>query len=531
MRGESRHELKDAAALVGRCCRWINPARVLRSLGKAALRLLAAHAQVKVRRAAVLAWALAMPTWKLAEHLLEAAVLPVGVQGTVTVYVSSVDGSDADNGSTWALANATITGGLADATDGTFNFIYVDSAHSASPSAAITYTGTSGSFTAIISVDRNGSTTTGHNGWLAGADETVGNNNAAFTIGGGTASHKLFLFGLTLSGNSGASGGNTLALVGTTGSVGVELAARSCTFSTPGNGATRIFIGPPAGTTNNTQLVRLESCVLTTHQNTAAGIQIRKANVTMVGCTHTFAGATKAAVLFDFIQGTAPTLTILDSDLSGFDAGNYFDVTNIQGPVTLVNVKRHATPGLKTGTWADNSGSITIIDADGGFEYCNRLGTLTESASVYANNGFTRLGTNYSWQIVTTAACSEQEPFVTPWAMRPSDDTAEIDVGFEIVHDSATDVHNRNLWPEIEYVSAASLGTLSSGRNAEPFDGTAVDWTNTATTWTGTGGMTNSNEQGVYRTFTPFAGSLLRGRLAVGEASKTLYVDPLLRIV
>jgi len=53
------------------------------------------------------------------------------------IYVRSTDGLDADNGSTWALAKATITGALNIASPG--DTIFVSQAHAYSTASAITY--------------------------------------------------------------------------------------------------------------------------------------------------------------------------------------------------------------------------------------------------------------------------------------------------------------------------------------------------------------------------------------------------------
>lgn len=174
-----------------------------------------------------------------------------------------------------------------------------------------------------------------------------------------------------------------------------------------------------------------------------------------------------------------------------------------------------------------------LINVDSGdtktvFEFRNRAGTLTENQSIYANNGAQMNGTGLSWEIVTTSACNEFEPFVTPWCHAWGDSTSAQNAGFRLIHDSATNLHNRNCWAEVEYVSDASFpkGTLGSTRNAAPFDGSSADLSSDSETWTGTGGFSNANKQKVDLNFTPAEKSLLRGRLSVGVASKTLYVAP-----
>lgn len=69
-----------------------------------------------------------------------------------TIYVRSTDGSDADNGSSWLLAKATLAGAIAVAVAG--DTIYLASTHSESTAAAVTYDfpGTLGNPLKLLSV-------------------------------------------------------------------------------------------------------------------------------------------------------------------------------------------------------------------------------------------------------------------------------------------------------------------------------------------------------------------------------------------
>jgi len=265
---------------------------------------------------------------------------------------------------------------------------------------------------------------------------------------------------------------------------------------------------------------------------------INKGDVVIVNCTHVAAGATLSPQLFSFAPSinTPTLLRVIDSDLGTFSGTNLIDVGNFaMGQIELVNVKLHATPAaaLVTGTWPSNNGEIFLVNVDSGdtnnvFEYRNRLGTIVESTSVYLSGGAEFNAAGISWQITTTSACDEYEPFTTPWLHGPFSGTSEISPRLEFVHDSATDLTDRNCWGEFEYVSSSSfpIGTLATDRNAEPFTGSAVDHTNSSETWTGTGGFSNENKQYVTKTFTPAENSLLRARLTVAATSKTLYLNP-----
>lgn len=458
-----------------------------------------------------------------------------------TVYVSSVDGNDADTGADWANAKQTISGALAICVDAT-NTIYVDSNHNfVATSASITWNMPNDGDVRIISTDRvNG-------GILAGATNTVDTNAFSFTIGSSSFKNTYYFYGITIIGAAGTSSSN-LITIGSAISTSDSFNFVNCTITSraqnTSGGFGPIVFGGTNGASNVRQNMVFKNCVFNLSNNAAhKAFSIRSCYLMFHNCTLGYSGAAKPVVLFGASGGSSQSrcrLFIVDCDFSGYDStsGAYFDLANlIDFECIMRNCKLSATPSLTTGTFPTKVGSITLINTDTGdtknvFEFRNVYGTITESTSIYANNGGKFDGSGLSWQIVTTSACSEDNPLICPWLMRWVEATSSINVGFRIVHDSATDLHDRNLWSEIEYVSNASFpqGTMLSSRNANPFTGTSLDWTNDSETWTGTGGFGNPNTQTVQSTFTPSEKSLIRGRLVVGVASKTLYLDPLLRV-
>ena len=202
--------------------------------------------------------------------------------------------------------------------------------------------------------------------------------------------------------------------------------------------------------------------------------------------------------------------------------------------VLVRDCKLSSTPSFTTGSFPTGScASITKINSDSGdtkivFEYRNPYGTITANASIYANNSVQMNGTPVSWEVVTTSLASEFTPFIVPVFEMWNDSTSAQTLNFKLIHDSATNLHDRNCWGELSYVSDASfpLGTMVSSRNAQPFDGAAADLASDSETWTGTGGFGNPNKQKIPFTFTAAEKSGLVARLNVGVASKTLYLVP-----
>jgi hypothetical protein len=457
-----------------------------------------------------------------------------------TYYVSSVAG-DNGAGTTWATAKTSVAAGLALATS-TGDIVYVDSAHSFTASAAsIAWNvATSGIAVSIISVDRNGSTTTGHNGWLAGAAETVDSGDYSFAAVN-TTNGTMFVYGLTITQTAG-SGNNKKFFLCSVGGIGT-LTMQSCTLTNHGTSIVADFQLGTGPSSNRSNLVVLKDCLLNLKNASASSspaILFTGGRAELYGTTIGYSGANKPLRLFGPNTSGSGELVIADCDLSGYNTsgGALFDVGGSNTETILRNVKISATPAITVGTPTLHQGSITMINVDSGdtktvFQYRNMYGTVTSGLSIYKSaSGATFAGSGVSWGVVTTSSCTESSPFICPWLMSYSSATAEITVGLRIVHDSATAMHDRNLWSEVEYVSSSTFpqGTLAGTRNAQPFDGSTSNWTADSDSWEGTGGFANANKQKVNAVVTPGEGSLIRGRLIVGATSKTLYLDPKLSI-
>lgn len=451
-------------------------------------------------------------------------------------YCSSVDGADGTPSSeTWWNGSqdtyASLTGVLAAMSGTGPHMVYVDSAHTHDAGgASLSYDFPAGASVAIRSVDR----ATGDK--EAGASESCGTGNSlAVTFNSGAnESVNLDVYGVDFLSGTALSSAISVSLQAL---VLCYFRFEQCQFYLRAAHANSILqLGLTSNGNSRKQKMDFVDCTVHVKDNTTgSGISVRSVDARFENLTIAYFGSNKPASLFKPESNAAnPSIEIVASDLSGFNSGAYIDVSAwVGGTILIKDCKLHATPSLVTGTWLVNTASITLINTDSGdthnvFEFRNRLGTITENTSVYLDSGAEFDEAGISWQIVTTAECTEFTPFVTPWMHDWRTETAEIDVALEVVHDSATDLHDRNLWAEWEYVSDASFpkGSVSNGQNAKPFDGTAVDWTNSAETWTGTGGFTNENKQTVLNTFTPAEKSLMRGRLNVGIASKTLYVNP-----
>jgi len=119
------------------------------------------------------------------------------------IYLSSVDGSDGDDGSTWALAKATLAAALTAA--GAGGTVYMDNAHAETQASDMTLAspGTAASPTRVLCVDRTGNPQPPTALATTGAVTTTGNTKIIFGAGSYT-----YYYGITF---TAASGGTTSA--------------------------------------------------------------------------------------------------------------------------------------------------------------------------------------------------------------------------------------------------------------------------------------------------------------------------------
>lgn len=457
-----------------------------------------------------------------------------------TYYVSSVSGDNTD-GSTWAKAFTSLTSCLAAATGVGPHLIYIDSAHSVTGAGAVTIDAATGSAQIVtISVNRNGSTTTGHAGWLAGATE-ASPNAASLTVGSANRSQFLWFYGVTFSTNSGSSNSNDLNIA--TGSINTNSRFEfvNCKLKVLGTGATAQLQFGPSSSYSGMNTVILRNTELTTkNAATSPAIVFRCATVDCYNITHVHAGGTKAPSLFSFSAASNETkLRIFDSDLSGFSGATaYFDFTNFAiGMLYLVNCKLSGTPALTTGSFSAGNASLTVLNSDSGdthnvYSYYTIAGTLTIDNSIYRDNGARFDGAGVSWKVVTTAACDEYTNFVVPFVKRWHDGTSSVAIGMEMIFDNATDLTDRQCWVDFETLENASfpLSTLTTTRCATQFDSGGANLSASTEAWTGAGGFTNSKKRYVSITGNPAEKSMLLAKMTFAVASRTFYVDPCLTI-
>ena len=433
------------------------------------------------------------------------------------IYVRSTDGSDSDNGSTWGLAKATLVG--AAAIDAAGDAIYLSQSHAESGGAVVAvFAGTMANPVKIIAGNDS-------------AEPPIAVSAASLISSSSiTLSGSYYLYGLTL------------------------------------QAATSIL--PNAQSASNS--VTLDHCSLITTGTTAGGFfSIGSANnftqkAVLLDCTYKFSGssnigcATAGVVEIkggSFVSGTStPSAGVFAGANDRTGSRLLIDGLDMTNLASTVNIFRtFVSPGLfqirnskLPASWSGSLCNATPLATGQRFEMHNcdsgdtnyRLWVQEYSGSIKTETTLVRTGgasdgtTGYSLVMATTAnANASVAPLVSPEVSIWNDTTGgSKTVTVEILHDSATNLTDGEIWLEVQYLgtSGAPLGSFISDAKADIL-ATAADQSASSETWTTTG-MSNPNTQKLSVTFTPQEKGYIQAKVYLAKASKTVYVDPKLTV-
>lgn len=438
------------------------------------------------------------------------------------LYVRSTDGSDADNGTTWALAKATISGAAAiDST--TDNRIWVSQSHNESLGSAQTWTfaGTNGTPTWLVAANDG-----------AAPPTAVSTATAATTSGNITVNGSVYIRGLTISSAAG------IKLANNTADVQV---LESCALHYTGSNSQ---FGPGATVNANTyvRLLNTDLKPLSTTSNWSVSGRVQIDGGSIVSGSSTNTGG-----LFTTVNSDRAHAELL---ISGFDfsnAGATFGLFAVQSGVASA---RFIARNCKLPTsWSGTFLSGTILPGQR-FEMHNcdsadtnyRLlvkdygGDITSETTIVRSSGASDGTTSLAWKMVTSAnakypATGLQSPEIVQW----SDTTGAKTVTVEIVHDSqgagsGSKFQDDEIWLEVMSLNTSGfpLGTWTSDAKADVL-ATAANQADSSVTWTTTG-LTTPVKQALSVSITTAEKGYIHARVVMAKASKTCYVDPVMTV-
>lgn len=438
------------------------------------------------------------------------------------LYVNSVDGSDADNGTTWALAKATING--ASLIDNAGDVIWVSDNHAESTAGALAWNwaGTAAGPTRVICGNDAAEPPTALATTATVA--TTGDNGMTFANG----NDYMYWYGITF--NCGETGTGTASIVFT--SSAAHDVWESCNFHLASSGTSSV-ISFVTGTIN----------AITAHCiNCGFQFSATAQNCALSGGKATIKGG---SVISDAAITEFVTLTNMSEIyIEGFDFTNCDGALNIVGSggsscrAVVRNCKMPASWSGSVFNGTPSSDAIyELYNCDDGdtnyrLEKKTEFGTITDETTLVRTGGATDGTTTISWEMVTTANAEwNHQTLDSPEIVRWNETTGSaITATIEILHDSATNMTDQGIWMEIQYLGTSGTPlALFADDAAADYITAAADQTTSSETWTTTG-MANPNTQKLSVQFTPQEKGFIHAIVRVAAASKTVYIDPVITI-
>ncbi len=444
------------------------------------------------------------------------------------IYVRSTDGSDADNGSTWALAKATLTG--AAAIDAAGDTIFVSDNHSESTASSVTLSlaGTLASPTRIICGDDAAEPPT--NVSTSGVVAVTGTSN--FSISGEAA----YINGLTF--NIGSTATTAHWQYASNGKVVLE----NCNVNLSGSGSnSRVIVGNGSATRSDLVLKNVNM----TFGSTSQSLTVSGGSLVWEG-----GGITSGSAITNLFKATASNarggdILLSGVDFSGCAAGLVIFSTSSTTPwggvIRDCKLPASWSGSLATGTFTTGE-RFELYNCDSG-DTNYRLwvqdyaGSTRDETTVVRSGGASDGETGLSWKMATTANSSypmvaHSSPEIVQWnATTGSSVTATI----EIVHDSqgsgsGSKFQDDEVWLEVMYLGTSGypLGTWITDCKAAVL-AAAANQADSSETWTTTG-LTSPVKQKLSVTFTPQEKGFIHARVVLAKASKTCYVCPKLTV-
>jgi len=435
-------------------------------------------------------------------------------------YVRSTDGSDADGGTTWALAKATLTGVAAIDTVG--DEIWVSQSHAESTAAAITFdwAGTAASPTHVMCGNDAAEPPTA----LATTASVTTTGNSAINISSGA--DFLYVYGINFHSGSGAVGAASI----NGDSTAAMRVFENCNFD--------------LATTDASSRIALSNVFQGYTEIRNCGFQFSSASqgLTFDGWVHIIGGSILADTAITLFAATVTNIP--NYLIDGFDFTNAAATLNIGAStaanirVTLRNCKMPASWSGSVNSSTPGQGSVWELyncdsaDTNYRLEKKTQFGSVTHETTDIRTGGATDGTTGISWKMVSNADSEwNHQTLDSPEIVQWNETTGSaITATIEILHDSLTNVTDRNVWIDVQYLGTSGRPlSLFINDAAANYITTAADQTASSATWTTTG-LTNPNKQKLNVTFTPQEKGFIHATVRLALASKTVYVDPLITI-
>lgn len=437
-----------------------------------------------------------------------------------TIYLRSTDGSDADNGSTWALAKATLA--AAQTAAGAGGTVYVSQSHAETSTTDknLTSPGTAASPTRVICVNDAAEPPT-----AIASTATV-----SVTGAGGDISFlgHAYYYGITFRTGSGSNAG--LIRIGSAGVTDTYTVFDTCGLSLLATSGTSKILFGIVNTGASGGSTRLRQCTVT-FSEASQHIDINgSGDFLWEGGS---AAGTAPTYLFQAEAGGGGTVWVRGVDLSGIGSGcNLVRVLfGMRHTINFENCKLGSSVSITNGSIVGpNCMAVRVTNCDSAdtnyrYYWQTYSGTVTHESTIVRTGGASDGTTAISRKMVS----SSDSEFHAPLELDPiviwNESTSSITVTVHIVTDNVT-LTDAECWLEVEELGTSGfpLSVIQSDRAADIL-ATPANQTTSTETWTTTG-LTTPVKQKLHVTFTPAEKGPLKVRVMLAKASTTVYVCP-----
>lgn len=434
-----------------------------------------------------------------------------------TIYLRSTDGNDSDDGSTWALAKATLAAALTAA--GAGGTVYVSQSHAETQASAMTLAspGTAGSITKVLCGNDSAEPPTS----LAttATVSTTGTNNISFT--GHT-----YVYGITFTVTNSAADINILS----TSSAGYWVFDH-CVLTLAGSSTGSDFILGTASTKNQ----RIDFIDTTLNYGNAGNRTIVRCELS--GKNITVGGTAPTTLFIHASNSSAKTVKITCSDLSALGSGKYLvNPTVGNGIFIFIDCKLGASVTVLNGAITGQGGTdVSLCNCDSGDtnyrnEYYSYQGSIKTETGKIRSGGASDGTTPISWNMTTLTGAAFVSPLESPPIAIWNETTGSSKtVTVEIAQDNAaTALNDDEVWLEVEYLGTSGypISSIASDCKSNILSSAAAQATSSAT-WNN---MTTPTKQKLEVTFTPQEKGYIQAKVMLAKTSTTIYVDPLLTV-
>lgn len=428
------------------------------------------------------------------------------------IYVRSSDGSNSDNGSTWALAKATLAG--AAAIDAAGDSVYLSSAHSESTASSVNAGfSSSGAYVRLLSVNDAAEPPTA----LSAGALIATTGNSQILLNG-----SIYVNGMTFRSGVSASGTASQTFSGFGGSV-----FEDCNFEIGSTGTSTIISAGFSGA------VRWINCNV---KFGATAQSITPGNLHWAGGGLNSGGSSPTSLFSNVCAGL-----IEGVDFSNLSSSSNLCSGSFSPPPAVMVFRNCKLPASWSGqlvatktsqtSWRVSMYNCDNADTNYSLWIETFAGTIRHETTIVRTGGASDGVTPLSWKLSASSSAAYglfvlKTDEIVVWNDSVGSSTT---VTAEVVTDNVT-LNDDECWLEVRYMGTSGY-PVSSAIDDSKADtmASAAAQSSSSETWTTTG-LTTPVKQKLSVTFTPEEKGFIHAVVCLAKASTVVYVDPKLTV-